>query len=69
MDNALIRQVETHVAKIMSGTHEKEWPFHNIHHVKLVVMKCIELAQAHKLDQQMIDKLLVAAWFHDIGYP
>lgn len=64
----LQQQIETYVTRTLGGAHQKQWAFHNIHHVKLVVAKCIELAQAHKLDQQMTDELLVAAWFHDIGY-
>jgi len=68
MNTSLLSQIETYVTRMLGGSHEVKWPFHNIHHVKLVVEQCRELARAYDLDQQATDELLIAAWFHDIGY-
>jgi len=68
MHTSFFKQIETYITRALGGTHEKAWPFHNIHHVRLVVDKCLELAKAYELDQQLTDELIIAAWFHDIGY-
>lgn len=68
MNESLRYQIENFVTKMLSGAHERIWPFHNIHHVRVVVQKCQELAQAYQLDPQTTDELTIAAWFHDVGY-
>jgi predicted metal-dependent HD superfamily phosphohydrolase len=68
MDNSLLLQIESYISKLMGGDHETAWPFHNIHHVRLVVDKCRELARAYDLSAPITEELIIAAWFHDTGY-
>jgi predicted metal-dependent HD superfamily phosphohydrolase len=68
MESSFLYQIEKFVVHALSGAHERIWPFHNIHHVRLVARKCQELAHIYKLHQTQEDELIIAAWFHDIGY-
>src|SRR3954470_4975758 len=68
MNDVLLSKIKEYVSELLGGDHVKQWPFHNIDHVKLVVEKCGELCAAAALDPVMTDELMLAAWFHDTGY-
>jgi predicted metal-dependent HD superfamily phosphohydrolase len=42
--------------------------FHNIDHTRQVVAQCQAMATAYALPVPDVDVLLLAAWFHDVGY-
>jgi predicted metal-dependent HD superfamily phosphohydrolase len=67
--NTLLKEAEDLVRSLLGDeSHRKQWPFHNIGHVALVVEKCKELSNAHGLSEAMTEEVLLAGWFHDVGF-
>ena len=68
MNNELISKVE----KYISGIYKKELPddncYHNLLHTNEVVSVAKELAQSLNVKDEELEFLVIAAWFHDIGY-
>lgn len=60
------------VVAFIIGCFESDTPtylaFHNITHTKHTVEHATEIARFYHLDEKNTFILLVAAWFHDIGY-
>ncbi len=42
--------------------------YHNLTHTLEVVEACSEIGAAMKLDRNQMEVVLLAAWFHDVGY-
>ncbi len=66
--NQLLPDVEEYVTVLFT----REWPdslvYHNIDHT-LRVVKNAELIGTHEnLNEEEMDIVKIAAWFHDVGY-
>jgi len=42
--------------------------FHTLQHTKQVVRAARIIGRASKLDSEQLNRVLIAAWFHDVGY-
>lgn len=44
------------------------YSFHNLEHTKCVVRAAKVIGRASQLSEEQLDIVLIAAWFHDVGY-
>lgn len=62
----IVRLAEGFVSELFSG-HDINFHYHNLGHTKLVVKYCKQISNKYKLTALQYEKLLLAAWFHDVG--
>lgn len=63
----LLTIVQEHVTEVFSKS-KQQLLYHNINHTIDVVNSALELGDRHHLSGANLEILLIAAWFHDIGY-
>ena len=63
----LLSIVQEHVGEVFEKS-TQQLLYHNINHTKDVVNSALELGDRHHLSGANLEILLIAAWFHDIGY-
>jgi len=66
--NSLLLDVEAYVTNFITEQVDKKFAYHNIQHTLDVVNATKQLSAAHDLRPMELKLLLIAAWFHDIGY-
>lgn len=66
--NSLLMEVEAYVTNFITEQVDKKFAYHNIQHTLDVVNATVQLSAAHDLHSKELELLLIAAWFHDIGY-
>ena len=67
MDN-LITRAEKHIVKLLNEHLDTGFVYHNLTHTQNVVKNANELAEVAQLEDSEKELLLLAAWFHDIGF-
>ena len=67
MEN-LLQKVENYVTNLLTNELASDFVYHNLAHTQTVVNKTAEIADAEGVDAKSKSVLLVAAWFHDVGY-
>lgn len=67
MDN-LIKDVENYVSNLIINELPQDYLYHNLGHTKRVVKKTHELIEGEHVTEKDGANLILAAWFHDIGY-
>ncbi len=66
--STILSDVASHVREIYSQDIWLQYPYHNLAHTVEVVQTCEEIGQAVNLGQEELETLIVAAWWHDVGY-
>jgi len=66
--NRIIVEVSNYVKKLFE-TNPSFFRYHNFYHTKEVVDIVEDLAENSVISEGDRELLLIAAWFHDIGYP
>ncbi|SFU64196.1 Predicted metal-dependent phosphohydrolase, HD superfamily [Pustulibacterium marinum] len=64
----VIEKVAEYVTDRFSKLSIKEFSFHNIMHTRAVVSHVRGLGRSLELEAKLMEELIIAAWFHDIGY-
>lgn len=64
----LIDKVEKYARKEFGKKLWRDFPYHNLQHTESVVELCSEIGKAVGLPPDQFEFLIVAAWFHDLGY-
>jgi HD superfamily phosphodiesterase len=67
-NNTLIQAAEVYVAEFYRTHFSDKYIFHDFQHTKEVVEATRQIAAGYELTEQEMENLLLAAWFHDIGY-
>ncbi len=67
-DNSLLIEAAAFITILFKERLDSKYSFHNLEHTKNVVRAIETICKAEKIDQEMTDTLLLAAWFHDAGY-
>ncbi|CAA0223394.1 conserved membrane hypothetical protein [Tenacibaculum maritimum] len=67
MEN-LIVAAETYVIEFLNEGLKKSFIYHNIAHTQRVVEKAEELLKEENIEEITKENVLLAAWFHDVGY-
>ena len=68
MSEEFVNQVRDHVSKIFRDNSPPENVYHNIGHTSDVVAAAKEIAHAEGTTDDDLELILIAAWFHDLGY-
>ncbi|MFA7617241.1 MAG: Pycsar system effector family protein [Moheibacter sp.] len=63
----LIQKAEQYVFDLFKDKLNSNYTYHNFLHAQFVVSKIKELIEAEKAEEES-DLLVIAAWFHDVGY-
>ncbi|MFV5697561.1 Pycsar system effector family protein [Flavobacterium sp. ZT3R17] len=64
----LIEQAEDFVGKLLKDKLSNSYTYHNIHHTREMVAAVLKLAEGMGVNTSDKEILLIAAWFHDVGY-
>lgn len=67
-NSQLLAAARAHVTDIYQHKVNPEFVFHNLEHTEDVVEACSHMADYYHLNEEDRLVLLVAAWFHDVGY-
>lgn len=67
MENLLI-EVEKHVSSLLREELAPEFIYHNLGHTQRVVKRTSEIIEGTDIDDRSAEDLMLAAWFHDVGY-
>ncbi|MDR6845694.1 Pycsar system effector family protein [Flavobacterium granuli] len=65
---SLVNQVQDFVSNLMESKLSRVYTYHNLDHTTGVVIAVNKLCDEEKVSSSDKEILLVAAWFHDIGY-
>ena len=66
--SSLLMDVEAYVTNFITEQVHKDFAYHNIQHTLDVVAGAQELGDAYRLSDREMELLLIASWFHDLGY-
>lgn len=64
----IISKVEAYVVEMLSSETNGSFLYHNLRHTQRVVNSAKKLIEGEKVTEDDGHKLLIAAWFHDLGY-
>lgn len=64
----ILHSVEEHVRKIFKEKFHPDHIYHSIKHTTSVVKAAEKIGKASDLPEEDMEILIIAAWFHDIGY-
>lgn len=64
----LLLQVENHVKETLQKDLPKEVVYHNLYHTIQVVNAAKKIGQNSDLNEDDLEIVTIAAWFHDLGY-
>lgn len=64
----LIEKAELYVLNFLNKNLNKNYIYHNISHTQRVVGKTNEICESIEVSEEDKNKVLIAAWFHDIGF-
>lgn len=67
MENVLV-EVEKHVVSLLRNELPHTFVYHNLGHTFRVIKGLKELIEGEKIDQKNAEDLIIAGWFHDVGY-
>ncbi|MCK5088053.1 MAG: hypothetical protein KAQ90_11060 [Melioribacteraceae bacterium] len=68
MNQQLLLEVESYVKSLFNDNSSEDLIYHNIIHTTDVVITSEKIGQSSSLDDEQMELLLIAAWFHDVGY-
>ena len=66
--SALVKEAQTYVVDLLTREVPPQLTYHSLRHTEAVVKECRTLATAANLGPDDTEALLLAAWFHDVGY-
>lgn len=64
----IIEQAENYVFALLKDKLSISYTYHNFNHTVRVVTAAKQLIENEKVEADTAEKILVAAWFHDVGY-
>ena len=68
MKTDLLNKIEKHISGIYKDKLPDDNCYHNLTHTEEVVGVAKELARLSNVNDEDMETLIIAAWFHDIGY-
>jgi len=67
-EHPLLQKARAHVEALIREK-KPEWvKYHDFSHAKAVVQACREIGAALNLREEDLEAVMLAAWFHDVGY-
>lgn len=68
VNNHIIAAAEEYMTNFYRDHVSGEYVYHDLQHVREVVMACREIGLTYELRDNDLEKLILAAWFHDSGF-
>ncbi len=68
MSNKILKKVEQYATDVLKNELSKDLTYHNYDHTKMVVDASTTIGKGEQLSDDDLEVLLIAAWFHDLGY-
>lgn len=68
LENSILNKIENHVNELFQKRSAAENIYHDILHTTEVVKVAAKIAEAENITAKETEIVLIAAWFHDIGY-
>ena len=68
MDNKLIEKVKKYVNDIFQEKYDKRSTYHSFEHTREVAEAAEKIGKASDLNDEELEAVIIAAWFHDTGY-
>ena len=68
MDKNLIEKAEKYVKEIFRDKYDNKSTYHSIEHVADVAEAAEKIGKASDLNEEELEAVIIAAWFHDVGY-
>jgi len=65
---SLLIDVEKYVSVLLRNDLSETFLYHNLSHTQRVVKSCKEICVGENISKKEMYLILIAAWFHDIGY-
>lgn len=65
---SLYQKAEEFIFQYFKDNASSEFSYHNFLHTQYVVQKVMEIAEHEPVTEQQKHEIILAAWFHDIGY-
>ena len=66
--SALVKEAQAYVVDLLAREVPPQLTYHSLRHTEAVVKECRTLATVASLSPDDTETLLLAAWFHDVGY-
>jgi len=66
--STIIQQAERYIRQLLADQLSTDYVFHNYDHAQEVAGQCEDLAEAAELSEEETEDLILAGWFHDVGY-
>ncbi|APQ17270.1 Pycsar system effector family protein [Maribacter hydrothermalis] len=66
--SAIVSKASEYATKQLTSNDNPNYLYHNLRHTQRVVDSVKELIEGEHINETEGDQLLVAAWFHDLGY-
>jgi predicted metal-dependent HD superfamily phosphohydrolase len=67
-DNNLLIEAKQFITNLFKERLDSKYSYHNLEHTKNVVTGIETICKAENIDQEKTDIILLAGWFHDVGY-
>jgi len=64
----IVSKAEVFATNKLASNSNPNYLYHNLRHTQHTVESTKELITGEQVDEKKVDQLLVAAWFHDLGY-
>lgn len=64
----IIAKIEAYVTELLSNKLDSNYLYHNLRHTQRVVKSTEELIENCEINDKEKEIVLIAAWFHDVGY-
>ncbi len=68
MNSNILSEVKEYVSKLLIEKTSNKFYYHTIKHTEEVVSAAQEISKGENLSNEDLEIVLIAAWFHDVGY-
>jgi predicted metal-dependent HD superfamily phosphohydrolase len=68
MENQIVEKTKEHVKDIFQEKYDKRSSYHSFEHTREVAEAAEKIGKASNLNDEELEQVLIAAWFHDTGY-
>ncbi len=67
-NNGILSKAEQYVQELLIEKLPEEFVFHNFDHAQEVASQCADLTEDSELSEEEREDLILAGWFHDVGF-
>ena len=68
MNNEIISEVKDYVEELFQANYDNRSSYHSFEHTKEVAEAAEKIGKGSGLNDEELEAVIIAAWFHDTGY-